>query len=107
MPRKDIWVRKEDLEKWNAIENKPRWLHGHLNKESGNLYSSAGIKAIGEQFLSLGRTSQEVIISIINEKGKHIPLNTPEGQKAEKRLNASLCEHYQPKGKCLVKGCKK
>lgn len=30
MPRVDIWIRKEDEEKWLAIENKPEWLHEHL-----------------------------------------------------------------------------
>lgn len=28
-----IWIRKEDLPKWQAIANKPEWLHTMINKE--------------------------------------------------------------------------
>ena len=31
MPRVNIYIRKEDEDKWNAIANKPEWLHEHLN----------------------------------------------------------------------------
>lgn len=31
--RKDIWVRVADLETWNAIPDKPEWLHQQLQKE--------------------------------------------------------------------------
>lgn len=31
MPRKNIYVRNEDLPLWEAIENKPEWLHAVLN----------------------------------------------------------------------------
>lgn len=41
------------------------------------------------------------------EKGVHIP---PEPQKRVReplrKPNIGSCEHYQPKGSCLVKGCK-
>lgn len=33
MPSYHIWIRKEDEAKWKAIENKPEWLHEHLNLE--------------------------------------------------------------------------
>lgn len=28
-----IWIQKEDREKWDAIQDKPKWLHEHLNPE--------------------------------------------------------------------------
>lgn len=31
MPRVDIWIRKEDLDKWNAITNRPSFIHNALN----------------------------------------------------------------------------
>lgn len=30
MPRVNIYIRKDDEEKWKAIGNKPEWLHEHL-----------------------------------------------------------------------------
>lgn len=30
--RVNIYIRKEDEDKWNAIDNKAEWLHFHLNK---------------------------------------------------------------------------
>lgn len=33
MPRVDIWIRKEDWQKWQSIKDKPEWLHEHLNRD--------------------------------------------------------------------------
>jgi SPX domain protein involved in polyphosphate accumulation len=33
LPRVTIWIRQEDYDKWQAIENKPEWLHEHLNSK--------------------------------------------------------------------------
>ena len=33
MPRRDIWIRKEDLSIWNALESRADWLHEALNKK--------------------------------------------------------------------------
>lgn len=32
MPGIHIWIRKEDLPKWKAIEDKPKWLHEKINQ---------------------------------------------------------------------------
>jgi hypothetical protein len=32
MPKVTIWVRNEDYPKWQAIEDKPEWLHDHINQ---------------------------------------------------------------------------
>jgi hypothetical protein len=32
MPKVTIWIRKEDEDKWNAIADKPEWLHEHLQR---------------------------------------------------------------------------
>lgn len=57
MPRVNIWIRKEDEQKWDAIADKPAWLHCVLNghvlpvelvtqfiKESGALESEATLQ---------------------------------------------------------------
>lgn len=31
--RVHVWVKKEDRDLWNAIVDKPAWLHAHLNGE--------------------------------------------------------------------------
>lgn len=33
MPHVNIWIRKEDLDKWNAVGDKPGWIHSNLNKQ--------------------------------------------------------------------------
>lgn len=35
MPSKHIWVREEDLPAWEAIKDKPRWVHESLNPADG------------------------------------------------------------------------
>lgn len=40
MPRVDIWIRKDDFEKWTAIEDKPRWIHDAL-RGTGKEYPKA------------------------------------------------------------------
>jgi hypothetical protein len=34
MPRYNIWIRKQDLPKWDSIENKSEWVHEKLREES-------------------------------------------------------------------------
>ncbi len=31
MPRVNIYIRKDDEAKWNAIKSKPEWMHQHIN----------------------------------------------------------------------------
>lgn len=35
MPRVTIWIRNEDWDQWEAIDNKPEWLHERLNLVKG------------------------------------------------------------------------
>lgn len=72
MPRVNIYIRNEDQAKWDAIDNKPEWLHEHLNSNS--------------------------FMPTYKQEGKTVKLKIP--------TLAPLCEHFQPKGQCLVKGCK-
>lgn len=32
MPKVTIWIRKEDEDKWKAIQDKPEWLHFNLTE---------------------------------------------------------------------------
>ena len=33
MPKVTIWIKNEDLDKWNAIADRPAWIHENLIKE--------------------------------------------------------------------------
>lgn len=33
MPSVHIWIKKDDWDKWQAIADKPEWLHEHLNAD--------------------------------------------------------------------------
>lgn len=99
MPNRTIYIRKDDIDKWDAIESKPEWLHEQLNHIEGNLYSNEGIAAIGEQFYNLGTKSP-----IFNGAG-FVQIRT-NGRSVPETLKQDYCEHYQLKGTCMVKGCK-
>lgn len=32
MPRTTQYIKEEDMEQWNKIENKSQWIHDHLNE---------------------------------------------------------------------------
>jgi hypothetical protein len=46
MPKVTIWIRNEDYDKWKAIQDKPEWLHEHLNLKPGlqTVYALEDIK---------------------------------------------------------------
>lgn len=63
MPKVTIWIRKEDEEKWGAIENKPEWLHKVLNP--------VGIVDFEKSMRSLIKTNPEllsILQTIVTEK---------------------------------------
>lgn len=76
--QKTVYIREEDIDKWNALPNKAAWLHEHLNDSS---------------YGKIKPTDAGKIISF-NSKGSKT-VDIPES-----------CEHFQPKGSCMVKGCK-
>lgn len=52
MPDVKIYIRSEDWNKWQAISNKPEWLHTHLNEDDLTL------KEVKQSFIS---TSEPII----------------------------------------------
>lgn len=92
MPSYHIWIKKEDDEKWRAIDDRPKWISERLNEP--------------EKFALR-------IIPPVTFKEKMKPsmkfVGTDENPtKAYNSVASQLsqCPHYQPKGQCLVKGCK-
>lgn len=131
MPRVNLYVRNEDREKWDAIKNKAKWLHAALNtsivemainqdKDPGQpsitykgetIIGSMNVSAI-ERILELESANND--FTNILYKGEELTRMTqPEDgafdnvlQRRIFKQDNDLCEHYQPKGQCLVKGCK-
>lgn len=166
MPKVTIWIREgEDHAKWKAIENKPEWLHEHLDE-----YPQAAITYKGETFVGprniaaierileseptkymeavkhIKKGDDGKPIFVFNpeyiQEGKTVRITLPfqpkpvkqiidetnqavveslgnsevlavrAAQKAKEREEkvivpiSVLCEHFQPKGQCMVKGCK-
>lgn len=86
MPTLSVFIRKDDVHKWKALEHKSEWIHNNLNSVFGSLADLAKKPIIKKP---------EDVLSVINTNG--IPLN-------------KLCKiHSTPldnRGRCLQKGCK-
>jgi hypothetical protein len=83
MPNRTIYIRKEDLDKWEAIEDKPTWLQIALNGTDVPTVN----KVIKE------RKEIEKIME------QHLPIIT------ERNKDMDFCKHGSVKGFCK-KGCK-
>ena len=85
MPQVTVYIRQEDLEKWQQIQKKSEFLHEAL---------STGLRA-WKQVENVG----------------DLPPRIKTKQDAEKAVKPEtvtkgLCEHGQLKGQCLVPKCK-
>lgn len=101
MPRKNIYIRNEDADRWEAIENKSEFIHNAL-QPFGTLKTAGApveLKVTGLPDL------------LKKPKGDY---KLPEGLVTEvpktSRFDGPLCKiHNLPldaRGKCLQKGCK-
>lgn len=88
MPKVTIWIRVADEAKWEAIENKPEWLHEHLSYYDESIVNRQ--RRIHEELSSTTTKSTGMISEAF----------LPEEQALV------MCEHCQPKGQCNVKNCK-
>ena len=79
MPHANIWIRRENWDSWVAEENKSELVNGLLAQYYDKSVRYAKQGAPGKPAVELG--------------------NSKTGYK-------DYCEHGQPKGKCLWKGCK-
>jgi len=52
MPRVDVWIRKNDFDKWEAIKDKPEFLHNALNVREAYLDLSPTERVIAKQALA-------------------------------------------------------
>lgn len=76
MPKVTIWIREENEETWKSLVNRSEWVNWHLTEK---------------------RTAGEA---------SELPKATIKVEGFKPLKAKDLCPHYQPKGLCLVKGCK-
>jgi hypothetical protein len=99
MGRVNIYIRKEDENKWTAILDKPKWLHKMIN---GSYVAVPDIMDASERGLKLGETV------MIETNGR--PLHEVVGSVVQKAQENGICKiHKTPldsRSKCLQKGCK-
>lgn len=53
MPSYHIWVRAEDDEKWQAIADKPAWLHEHLSGDESSVINATMNDAVMRRTIEL------------------------------------------------------
>lgn len=80
MAKHTIYIREADEAKWQAIEDKPDWIHGNLQG-----------------------TPIPPDTSLMPKRLKHSVIKDFAGNGKQ---STKLCEHYQARGQCLIKGCK-
>lgn len=93
--RVNIYIRKEDEEKWKALPNKAEWLSYHLNNPVKYSYKLS--KANESVATSLPPPPQSNIIKQSN----------PVGRNEFKFLNDTTCPHGYAKGMCKRAECNK
>lgn len=90
--RVNIYIRKEDEDKWNAIDNKAEWLHFHLNK---------GVKVITLREDGSGKIEDHYNRP---ETGLGLPPTVPEEKQALKKntvLPDGKIYHWTPETKTV------
>lgn len=126
MPKVTIWIRVADEAKWKAIEDKPEWLHEHLNQGSltyanmDKIFSEVQgdesprvilrtipISVNDEQVITY-RPTEHGVETLVDGEVKMFEGQLPDDTVGRVRAVGprSLCEHYQIKGQCEIKGCK-
>lgn len=91
MPHANIWIRKEDEEKWERIPNKSEFIHIVLNGPTSEM------RKVTQELADI----QAKVPIVVNEKtARAIRKNAVDNQPTQ------VCEHFQSKGSCLQKGCK-
>jgi hypothetical protein len=84
MPRYNIYVRQEDAAIWQAINDKPEWLHQNLQRTKRT-------EKARQERIKRPRKEEQII--------------KPKTKKHIKHTNERLCKHFAYPGLCPVKGC--
>lgn len=108
MPRKDIWIRVDDLDKWESIKDKPLFLHNALNVREAYIKLPAKQRKQVKEHIKKIPSAVEPII--INKPEDVDPILVPPIAKNIDRHSNGLCKiHGIPldnRGRCLQLGCK-
>lgn len=99
MPRVNIFIRKEDWDRWQAIPDVPEWIHKGL---VGKSVADKEVKQVRVKTAKVIKTVAEAQASIDAKLDKLV-------DKGNKTLEKLCPVHRTPldsRGKCLQKGCK-
>lgn len=92
MPQVTVYIREDDLDKWKSIEKKSEFISEALNAEP--------VKTVDEStYYQLEGEARKRPVMLDKLTTEPIRVNI-------RPVTPKICEHFQPKGKCLQKKCK-
>lgn len=105
MPKATIWIREENKQVWENLNDKSDWINYHLTEKR-----TAG-EAFDDKFRQAAKSGviaqPKPIVSVnqlpAQDNTKWKTMAVDRNQAVSK---ANYCEHGQTKGACLWKGCK-
>lgn len=102
MPQVTVYIRKEDLDKWRALDNKTETIHRLLNSQ---LTKNIIYDVHGRELKNT--TSPDLFLDM--SKGTSVTTSIALPTPVSKKENGTCKVHGTPldsRGKCLQKGCK-
>ena len=91
MPRVDVWIRKDDWDRWEKIKDKPLFLHNMLN--------------VREAYVELPAKSKQQVKKYI--KQMPVVINKPSDVLKTVKLSKDICPHGFSKSlRMCKKGCR-
>lgn len=101
MPDVKVYIRAENLNKWNSMENKSKWINTLLKNSSDTSNYGKNIQTPVGEFTTV--LSEEVVRPPVPKIAGVFPAS-------QLRNTTKLCKVHQTpldsRGKCLQKGCK-
>jgi|ERR1035437_815802 hypothetical protein len=103
MPQVTVYIRKEDLDKWEALEKKSEHIHKLLNGDYHTMEFVKGSK-ISEEMNPFGATKKRAMIGetlAVHPNPRFIKTS----QDAKKVVGENLCSHGKKYGVCVEADC--
>lgn len=109
MPRASVWIRNDDWEKWQLIDNKAELISQAINRSEITVVTRKG-ELKTKQTIHPPADSPAIVMDAATEEASHITAKSYSGaNEAVAKIKKTFCPdgHYLgTSGKCLQKGCK-
>lgn len=99
MPDVKVYVRSEDLDKWNAIEKKSGWLHLALNLKLRSP-TKKEIEQIKSDPFSKGSTLSETVVEELDIDGNVVPMSRAPYVFCKHGADPQFCKFAKPGKPC-------